>query len=48
MQAGGQMATALVTCRRLGLKVRYIGKVGDDAGGRLQLASLRREGLDMA
>ena len=48
MQAGGQVATALVTCRRLGLKVRYIGKVGDDPGGRLQLASLRREGLDMA
>ncbi len=48
MQAGGQTATALVTCCRLGLKVRYIGKVGDDTGGRLQLASLRREGLDLA
>jgi sugar/nucleoside kinase (ribokinase family) len=48
MQAGGQMATALVTCSRLGLKVRYIGKVGDDPGGRLQLASLRREGLDLS
>jgi sugar/nucleoside kinase (ribokinase family) len=48
MQAGGQTATALVTCRRLGLKVRYIGKVGDDPGGKLQLASLRREGLDLA
>jgi sulfofructose kinase len=48
MQAGGQVATALVTCSRLGLKVRYIGKVGDDQGGKIQLASLRREGLDMA
>jgi len=48
MQAGGQMATALVACRRLGLKVRYIGKVGDDPAGKLQLASLRAEGLDMA
>ncbi len=48
LQAGGQTATALVTCRRLGLKVRYIGKVGDDPAGQLQLASLRREGLDMA
>ena len=47
VQAGGQMATALVTCCRLGLKVRYIGKVGDDPGGRLQLASLRREGVDL-
>src|ERR1035438_9094834 len=47
MQAGGQMATAMVTCSRLGLKVRYIGKVGDDVGGRFQLASLRREGIEM-
>jgi sulfofructose kinase len=47
MQAGGQMATALVTCSRLGLKVRYIGKLGNDAGGQFQLASLRREGFDM-
>ena len=48
MQAGGQMATALVACRRLGLKVRYIGKVGDDPAGKLQLSSLRHEGLDIA
>ncbi|HUU13082.1 MAG TPA: PfkB family carbohydrate kinase [Terriglobia bacterium] len=46
-QAGGQVATALVTCRRLGLRARYIGKVGDDEGGRYQLASLKREGLDV-
>src|SRR5208283_5379777 len=45
-QAGGQMATALVTGSRLGLKVRYIGKIGDDPGGRFQLASLRQEGMD--
>ncbi len=37
----------MVTCRRLGLRARYVGKLGDDAGGRLQLASLRREGLDL-
>lgn len=46
-QAGGQVATALVTCQRLGLRTRYIGKVGDDEGGRLQLASLRAEGVDI-
>jgi sulfofructose kinase len=46
MQAGGQVATALVTCQRLGLRTRYIGKVGDDVGGRFQLASLKREGVD--
>jgi sulfofructose kinase len=46
-QAGGQVATALVTCRRLGLRVRYIGRVGDDEAGRIQLASLRREGVNV-
>lgn len=46
-QAGGQVATALVTCQRLGLRTRYIGKVGDDQAGRFQLASLRREGVDL-
>lgn len=46
-QAGGQVATALVACRRLGLSVRYVGKVGDDEGGRFQLASLKREQIDV-
>ncbi len=46
-QAGGQVATALVTCQRLGLRTRYIGKVGDDPAGRFQLQSLRREALDL-
>ncbi len=46
-QAGGQVATALVTCRRLGLSARYIGKVGDDEAGRFQLQSLQRERLDL-
>ena len=46
VQPGGQVATALVACRRLGLTARYFGKVGDDEGGRIQLASLAREGVD--
>jgi sulfofructose kinase len=46
-QAGGQIATALVACQRLGLRTRYIGKVGDDEGGRFQLQSLREEGVDV-
>jgi sulfofructose kinase len=46
-QAGGQIATALVTCRRLGLRCRYIGKVGDDDAGQFQLQSLELEGLDI-
>jgi sulfofructose kinase len=47
VQAGGQIATALVTCQRLGLRSRYVGKLGDDQAGRFQLASLRHEGLDL-
>ncbi len=47
LEAGGQVATALVTCQRLGLHTRYIGKVGDDKAGRFQLASLRREHVDL-
>ena len=46
-QAGGQVATALVACQRLGLHTRYIGKVGDDLAGRFQLDSLRQEGVDI-
>ena len=46
-QAGGQVATALVACQRLGLCTRYIGKVGDDQAGRFQLESLRKEGVDI-
>lgn len=46
-QAGGSIATALITCRRLGLCARYIGSVGTDKAGRFQLASLRRGGVDL-
>lgn len=46
-EAGGSVATALVTCRRLGLGARYLGSVGDDETGRFQTASLRREGIDL-
>ncbi len=45
-QAGGQVATALVTSQRLGLQTRYIGKVGGDSAGRFQLESLRSEGVE--
>ncbi|NLI46289.1 MAG: ribokinase [Acidobacteria bacterium] len=44
---GGQVATAMLAARTLGLaRVRYIGKVGDDAFGRIQLESLAAGGLD--
>src|SRR5438552_2091383 len=46
-EPGGQVATALATCTRLGLKARYIGSVGTDDWGRAQLASLRAEGFEL-
>jgi sulfofructose kinase len=48
VEPGGQVATALVTCTRLGLKARYIGSVGTDDWGKAQFASLRAvENLDL-
>ena len=47
-RAGGSVATALIACLRLGLRVRYIGSVGSDELGRFQLAGLRREKLDLS
>jgi len=44
---GGQVATALVTCARLGLSVKYIGTVGDDERGRIQLESLRETAINL-
>jgi sulfofructose kinase len=44
---GGQVATAMVTCARLGLSAKYIGTVGDDERGRIQMASLRASGIDI-
>ncbi|HXG31853.1 MAG TPA: PfkB family carbohydrate kinase [Bryobacteraceae bacterium] len=44
---GGQVASAMVTCARLGLRVKYIGTVGDDERGRIQLESLEAEGINL-
>jgi sulfofructose kinase len=46
-EPGGQVATALTTCRRLGLRARYIGSVGKDHWGKAQIASLREEDLEL-
>lgn len=43
---GGQCATAMVTLARLGMRTRYIGKVGSDDAGRLQIASIEKEGVE--
>jgi sulfofructose kinase len=47
VEPGGQVATALTTCVRLGLKARYIGSVGNDCWGKAQMASLAAEGLEL-
>src|ERR1035437_9350022 len=39
---GGQVASA-----RLGLRTKYIGTVGDDERGRIQMESLRHAGIDI-
>jgi sulfofructose kinase len=46
--AGGQTATAVVFAARMGLKGRYIGKVGSDDLGVFALESLRAENIDTA
>jgi sulfofructose kinase len=45
---GGQVATALLACARLGLRCSYAGAVGDDAAGREVLEPLRGAGVDLA
>jgi sulfofructose kinase len=44
---GGQVATAMVACAKLGLRAKYIGAVGDDERGRIQMESLRGSGVDL-
>ena len=45
---GGQVASAMVQCARLGLKVKYIGTVGDDLRGKIQMESLEGSGIDIS
>jgi sugar/nucleoside kinase (ribokinase family) len=45
---GGQVATAAVFLARMGLKTKYIGKVGGDDLGRLSLQSLATEALEIS
>ena len=46
-QAGGQVATAMVACRRLGLRASYIGRFGSDPMGDFQRESLEREDIHL-
>jgi sulfofructose kinase len=36
----------MVACRRWGLRVRYVGKVGEDSAAELQRREMRREGVE--
>lgn len=45
-KAGGQVASAMVACRRWGLDVRYVGKIGDDPAGQFQVSEMKREGVE--
>src|SRR5438552_1172932 len=47
LSPGGQVASAMVACARLGLRVKYIGTVGDDERGRVQMKSLQGSGINL-
>ena len=40
---GGQVATAMIACRRWGLRPHYVGCVGDDSAAELHRRAFRRE-----
>ena len=46
-QGGGQAATAMVACQRLGLKTRYVGKAGEGEFGQYSRKSLEKEKVDI-
>ncbi|MFQ6003137.1 MAG: carbohydrate kinase family protein [Candidatus Zixiibacteriota bacterium] len=45
-QGGGPVPTAMVALARLGAKVAYVGKIGDDPEGRFVKAELEKEGVN--
>jgi sulfofructose kinase len=47
LSPGGQVATAIVACAKLGLRARYIGSIGDDFRGNVQRQSLQETGVDI-
>ena len=47
LSPGGQVASAMVTCAKLGLRTKYVGTVGDDERGRVQMDSLRGSGVNL-
>lgn len=47
LSPGGQVASAMVACAKLGMRVKYIGTVGDDERGRIQMESLLGQGINL-
>jgi sulfofructose kinase len=47
LSPGGQVASAMVACARLGLRAKYIGTVGDDYRGQIQMESLLDSGVNI-
>lgn len=47
LSPGGQVASAMVACAKLGMRVKYIGTVGDDERGRVQMESLLGQGINL-
>src|ERR1700704_4119978 len=47
LSPGGQVASAMVACASLGLRTKYIGTVGDDERGRIQVESLKGTGINL-
>ncbi|MFB3826669.1 MAG: carbohydrate kinase family protein [Bryobacteraceae bacterium] len=47
ISAGGQVASAIATCAKLGLRTKYIGTIGDDERGRIQMDSLRQWNINL-
>lgn len=43
---GGQVATAMVACRRWGLHARYVGKLGDDHAASLHRNAFHQAGVE--
>lgn len=43
---GGQVATAVIACRRWGLRTRYVGKLGDDHAAALHRSEFAQAGVE--
>jgi sulfofructose kinase len=47
LSPGGQVASAMVACAQLGLRTKYVGTVGDDLRGKVQMESLLASGINL-